>query len=167
MVSGCGSHEAEVSKPREELVPPLKGISIEKRLTRRDIRRFAYAHAKPMVELAKELGMKQRGPLFFIYKDANGDFDSVDTEFTLQIVVPVENEAEVRAPYQVVKIPQLKCYAVVFRGSMYRIEEAWDFLVDVAGGQKYELTGERREIFEEWYSFESKDNVTELQLGVK
>ena len=77
---------------------------------------------------------------------------------------PVKKGTRAAKPFAARLEPEWNCLSADYTGSMEYIIEAWMELFDYAMEKGIDATDERREIYKKWTVFDSKDNVTELQL---
>lgn len=72
-----------------------------------------------------------------------------------------------RDPYHSRLEPAWSCLSALYQGPMPEIIAAWDELFEAATKRGLAMTDERREIYRKWVRFDSRANVTELQLRLK
>lgn len=78
--------------------------------------------------------------------------------------IPVKKGTRAEAPFAAAVEPEWPCISAEYTGSMENIIEAWMELFEYAEEKNLDITDERREIYRKWTVFDSKENVTELQL---
>ena len=110
-------------------------------------------------------GLVATSPVVFIYHGADG---TPTTRFKLTLAFPLaDRPASVPEPYELVDTPTFRCVSTDFVGAMPDILAGYARLFDAVDELGLAFTGESREIYRKWVGYESDDNVTELQLGVK
>jgi effector-binding domain-containing protein len=105
--------------------------------------------------------VKPTGPVVWSY-DHSGD----DRHVWLSAGVPVPPRTKA-GKLKLIKVPAWSCLTALYRGSMPGIQEAWQAMVDKAADLGLEGPLQNREIYRKWIGFDSKDNVTVLQLRIK
>lgn len=72
-----------------------------------------------------------------------------------------------RAPYTSRPESAWSCLSAMYQGPMPEIIAAWEALFEAAEKRGLGVTDERREIYRKWVRFDSRANVTELQLRLQ
>jgi effector-binding domain-containing protein len=109
-------------------------------------------------KLMRERGVAPAGPAVWSYRHAGKGKVALRSGF------PVKTGTRGKAPFQARAEPEWECLSARFQGSMLDIIAAWHELFDAAEKKGLECSDERREIYLKWIRFDSKENVTELQV---
>lgn len=109
---------------------------------------------------AEARGMTISGPCIFIYEGCDG---SLDREFTLRIVFPVDACAG-QGAFDCREIPAHDCLSTQYRGAMQGIGPAWSRFTPAAMSQGLPLQPTGREVYLHWIDQDSADNLVELQI---
>jgi effector-binding domain-containing protein len=105
--------------------------------------------------------------MIYVYRGCNGD-PAVEFDLDICLAVPSDLIADfqLQPPTELKTTAPFKCLAVDYVGPMSGIGQAWMKLVQHVRDGGYKPTEESREIYKKWVSFDSADNVTELQQGI-
>lgn len=136
----------------------------EKTLTIPEIPAFAEATLPAMFTHLQSAEVTPTGPVEFIYFNMDGD---LARPFRMLLAIPIDGEGvpetDTFFPYRSTEISALKSS---HQGSMATIGSAWDSLMQYAMMNRIQTTTECSEIYTQWVSPESADNVTELYVGI-
>ena len=149
----------------KEVPPTTFVVSSHDDVTIPEIPAIARNEVDQLLATIEEEGMVPTSPVVFIYHGADG---TPTTRFKLTLAFPLaERPASVPEPYELLDTPAFKCVSLDFVGAMQDIMGGYARLFDAVDELGLAFTGESREIYRKWVGYESDDNVTELQLGVK
>jgi hypothetical protein len=144
-------------------VPSKLFYCAEKELTIPEIPEFAEAILEPLYKDAESLRLKFTGPPEFIYFSSTGD---PNEPLHLLIAIPVKGSKPSKSDYFFLETMPFDCVSVDYKGSMVNIGKAWEDLIQQVLSKGYYLSNQGREIYKKWISFESENNITELQIGI-
>lgn len=112
------------------------------------------------------------GPISFFYYGMDGN---PDTEFELEIAIPVDRAAAYEGEFAFRQVEAFKCVSATHRGSWALLGQCYEQLVaeTIRGG--HQLLFESREIYhniasaeaEQRKRFDSPENVTEIQMKIR
>jgi len=149
-------------------VPPLPVLSRRERLTIPQIPARSGPAIHSLIESLKQLGIQAAGSMIYVYHGCNGN---PAVEFDLEICLPVPTDLDPSlAPEPPIKLKTttpFRCLTLDYVGPMSGIGQAWMKLLQPIRDGGYKPTDESREIYKKWVSFDSADNVTELQQGIE
>jgi effector-binding domain-containing protein len=112
-----------------------------------------------------QLGLSIVGNIEFIYWGATGD---VEKPFTLELAIPVGNEAvEIPAHYELVEHQAFKAFAHTHNGDFSNIMPVYKQLFNELFAQGYKPTNQTREVYINWVDLTSSENITEILLGIE
>ena len=144
-------------------IPSKTFYCAEKTLTIPEISQFADTVLEPMYKDAEKQGLEISGPPEFIYRNSTGE---PGRPFHLLIGIPVAASKPASGDFFFLETRPFDCASAIYRGSMLNLGNAWKQLVQEVLEAGYLLGNQGREIYTHWVSFESEDNITELQVGV-
>lgn len=114
---------------------------------------------------ADKLNLTITGPMYWVYDGIDGKFD---TEFTLEIAVPVEVNTVNECPpnFGVKQLEPYTCASVIHKGAWGDMMYTYDNLVEEIEKAGRTLNGKSREVYMQVQGPSSPNNVTEIQLGI-
>ena len=145
-----------------QTIPSQVYFCIGQVLTLPEIRAFVEEATPSFMKRVASLNLVKCGPVEYHYRfDGNRK-----SKFTLEIAQPVEKAGACSDPYYFKRSPEFKCASQQHRGSIRSIGQDWDFFAEHVQKAGYQPSGENREVYRYWESFESYRNITELQFGI-
>lgn len=104
------------------------------------------------------------GPLEFIY---HGATDDMDKEFDLEIALPVATVTKPEwSQFDFKETNDFKCVSEEYKGSMENIYGAYEKLFGEINADGMNSNDEVREVYQNWVSFSSEENIVEIQIGI-
>lgn len=144
--------------------PSATWLVTSKRLRQPEIPRFAGQAIGVVEDKANALGLQIIGPPIFVYHC--GDCDAGEA-FLLEIAVAVNAATGDPRPCEFQQPPPLRCISATYIGSMRGIQDAWKEMHDHVENGGYTHAGVSREVYHYFKDFDSDENETELQVGIK
>ena len=144
-------------------VPERLFFCIAGEVTQAEIPVLAGQAVGPLHEALAKENLVREGDLHFICPEWKG----ADAKNKLLLAIPIAKEAEVASPYFLFKAPSFKCIWRDHQGPMTTIKAAWDSLVTDAETEGLRPVGSWREVYKHWESFDSPNNLTELQMEIQ
>ena len=144
-------------------VPSKTYFCAEKELLLKEVPNFAEEVLESLYNQAQKKGLTLSGPTEFIYISSS---DDPAHPVHLIIAVPVTEPKPITSDFFFWQATAFPCISTDYKGSMLGIKQAWSVLVQQVLEHGYILSNQGREVYREWVSFESEDNITELQVGV-
>ena len=144
-------------------VPAKLYYCAAKELTMSEIPEFAEQSLEWLYKSAESLQVLQGEPPEFLYFNASED---PEKPMHMVIGIPARNPCPPEGDFFFMETLPFECISVDYKGVMSGIGQAWVDLVGQVLGEGYLLSNQGREIYREWISPDSEDNVTELQIGV-
>lgn len=144
-------------------VPEQLFFCIAGEVTRSEIPSFAARAVGPLYEALAKAGLAQTGPLQFICPEWKG----ADAKNRLIIGIPIQEQKPVPNPWFVWTAPAFHCVWKEHTGSMPSLKEAWNSFVEECAKEGVQPAGTWREVYKHWESFESENDITEIQMGIK
>lgn len=145
-------------------ISPKKYFCFMGQTTLNKISAFASPEIDPLMEEAHKLGLEPSGPLEFIYFDAT---DDKDKPFTLWIALPVKNEIPVsNSKYSFKTTDDFKCFSHIHKGDISQVYQVYDKIFAELFSKGVKPTNQIREVYENWESVVSPENITEIQIGI-
>ena len=102
------------------------------------------------------------GPVMYIYHITNPT-----NPLTLDVGIVVPEGAPAPPELTLRKTEPFPCATVLYTGPMSNVRQAWDKLYKSMAEKKLERSGEARQMHLYWEDSESKNNVIQLQVGLK
>ena len=144
-------------------VPQKRFYCVEKVLTIPEIAGFAESNANALHADAESKAMGILGPPEFIHLNCTAESDQ---PFLLIIALPVQAGRAAGKHFFFMETPVFYCVSMDYTGGMANIGKAWENFTQQARNAGYRFSNQSREIYKKWISFDSADNITELQLGI-
>jgi effector-binding domain-containing protein len=122
--------------------------------------------AMSLYEAAVNAKLLVSGPVYWLYYGADG---KPDTEFTLEIAIPVNGEPEGETVFEMKTVPAFRCVTVTHDGdwsglgSTYGKAIAWL----QSEGLNMKAVNECREMYVNMDFADSSNNITEVQIGIE
>ena len=117
------------------------------------------------MDALRRAAVEPAGPVIFVYYGIEAN---PTQEFDLDICVPTAAETAIptEAPTGCKMLGAFECIAADFNGSMHGISRAGARWQKPGGPSGRLASGQSREVYKKWISFDSSENVTELQKGI-
>lgn len=133
------------------------------RTTLKDLGQFVATVAQQLYAEASAQALLPTGPLQWVYYGADG---KPDTEFTLEIALPVSGQLQRESLFLQKELPPFSCVSVFHFGAWDHLYETYDRVIDgiYAGGKR--LNGICREQYHYMDFREPTNNITEVMIGV-
>jgi len=110
-------------------------------------------------------GLQVAGAAVYVYKGCD---ENPDTEFELQMCIPVVDYAAYKGEFEKVELQEFTCLESPFRGSMLEIgPKGWTPFMTEVMQKNIAFTKESREVYVKWVDFNSPENQVLLQIGVQ
>lgn len=117
-----------------------------------------------MMAEAESKNLPAVGPLEFIYTGASEDRDKA---FHLEIALPVQaNPGTTLTGFEIKETPDFKCAAHTYKGKMENIDSAYHEVFGKIEENALKPNDVIREVYENWVSFSSEENIVEIQIGI-
>ncbi|MDB5354922.1 MAG: transcription activator, effector binding protein [Phycisphaerales bacterium] len=104
------------------------------------------------------------GPRLFIYHDPSED---PSKPCNMEIGYPVGGDTPAPAGLQMRRLPAFRCAAVIYRGSMRHLDEAYAKLIPEIIAAGYIPSEESRESYLVWEGPDSPRNVVQIEVGIR
>jgi len=144
-------------------IPSKLYYCAEKYLIIPEIPGFAEEILDPLYKDAESLGLELNGATEFIYFNSDGNLYK---PFQLIIAFPVKESKPSKSDFFFLESMPFSCVSLDYKGPMTNIGKAWGDLVRQALNQGYQLISQGREVYKKWVSYESEENITELQMEI-
>ncbi len=114
---------------------------------------------------ANKNGLSIAGAMVYIYK---GCGDNPDTEFELQMCLPVVDCTSYKGAFEAKEIPEFPCVESIYVGSMPDLaQKGWATFMNEAASEHTNFSEEAREVYVQWFGFDSHENQVLLQMGLQ
>lgn len=105
------------------------------------------------------------GASVYVYKGCN---ENPETEFTLQMCIPVVDLSAYKGEFEKVELQEFPCIESLYIGSMPDLgPKGWHPFMNEAISQKAKFTTESREVYIKWVDFQSSENQVLMQMGIQ
>lgn len=144
-------------------IPERLYLCIAGEMTQPEIAPFAQRVVDPLCDALGAAGLESAGDLELICPKWNGQEKS-----RVMFAIPIHEERLVSEPYFIWKSPAFKCACSDHKGSMPSLKAAWSALGDALEKDGFKCPSSHgwREVYKYWESFESEDDLTELQMEI-
>lgn len=105
--------------------------------------------------------IKVSGPVIWMYDHIGGG------KVKLRAGVPVEGVTRAGQGFSIKKQKAWPCMSTLYAGPMKKIPKAWDEFTEAVREKGLDPINKNREIYLKMNGFDSKDNLTELQVAIK
>jgi|GEM_PF-2115527 len=148
----------------KKIMPSQKAIVKTVRTTLKTIvSAFGEWPCKMWAEVEKS-GLQVAGAAVFVYRGCD---ENPDTEFELQMCVPVVDYSAYQGEFEKVELQEFTCLESLFVGSMPDIgPKGWTPFMTEVMQKNIAFTKESREVYIKWVDFNSPDNQVLMQIGV-
>lgn len=102
--------------------------------------------------------------MLFVYHDPS---ENPAKPFDLEIGVPVRDAAGLPSEFQVRNLPAFHCATLLYRGPLRLLNKAYEKLIPEMIKAGLVPSDETRESYIAWESPESKNNVVQIQVGIR
>lgn len=144
-------------------VKPARIFYHEETTTLAGIHDIAVREIDNMYVEAQKAGMKEVAPMQFVYYGIN---DDPQGEIKLQISIFVDEERPTKSKYKFKELEPFKCATTIHKGSIYNLGDAYGKFMPMVAKNGKHLTDQCREVYHKYYSPESPENITEIQIGI-
>jgi len=145
-------------------VNPITVLYTSYQTTYANMMQYVRVVARDLYQYAGEQNLEITGPIYWIYYGSDGN---PETEFTLEIALPVTSTTLDNDRFSIKTLEPFKCVNEVLYGSWANIPAVYTDLISGALEAKYELSGITREVYINMDFLNSDNNITEVQLGIK
>lgn len=121
-------------------------------------------HPDEMMKECEAQSIEVLGPFIFEYRGACGE---PDTEFELEMALPVKKGLDYQGKYQYKDMPSLVCVESQFTGPISEIEsKGYNPMMQAMQEQGLTIKDHCREVYTCWEGPESEKNIIELQMAI-
>jgi effector-binding domain-containing protein len=144
-------------------VKPQKIFYHSEVTTMKDIHEVALREIDKLCAEAEKLGLKETGPMQFVYYGCD---DKPDTKFTLEIAMAVDQEKPYAGKYKFKELEGFSCATTIHKGDIHKIGATYEKFIPEVFQSGKQITDHSREVYHNWVDSESSENVTEIQIGI-
>lgn len=146
-------------------IEPMQVLCFETQTTMQTMLRYVRVVAHKLHLEAAKNNIEATGPVYWIYKGADG---KPDTVFTLTIAVPVAGKADLpeNSEFKFKTLEKFDCISEQHLGDWGNLGETYGKLFSKIQSEHLQINGTTREIYLNM-DFENLDgNITEVQIGI-
>ena len=153
-----------MTKMETILTQPIQVISLNKKATLSTITEDIGNHPETVMEEVSKSGLEAVGPMIFVYRNCTEDMSA---PFDLEMTQPVKTIDGYQGKLTAGTLEPVKCLERTFKGSLKDLGEKgyMPFIGDIQE-QGFQMTDQCREIYTQYESFESENNIVQLQMVV-
>lgn len=167
MNSSSASPPWSLTEPVAKTIAPFTGLTAAAELTVPQIPIFAEKASTDLMRLSDARRLPIVAAPVFIY---TGTGSGAQDTFVLQIALPVANDTstgELSDTHAVKTFDAFTCLSFDFHGSLHHIAQAYPIAMDALKTAGHTPMEQSREVYKRWIAYDSAENVTEIQLGLK
>ena len=145
-------------------VPAYKFISKSVTTTLDSITSAGRPIADELGKIITEGKITPTGPMQFNYYGLMDN--NPDTEFTLEVGIPVGEDQESVAEFEVKELPEYLCVYTNHNGDYASLGQTYEAMMEDIASEGKNISGINREVYTKMDSENAANNVTEVQLGL-
>ena len=143
---------------------PLTVLYFTQKTTLSGLGPFVRTIARQLYQEACRADLEVTGPIYWIYYGMDGQ---ADTEFTLEIALPVTHPEAYAGEFQTKKIPSFRCVSGLHTGAWEKMPETYGQLIGELMAHRCTMSGICREVYVQMDFTTPENNVTEVQIGIE
>jgi effector-binding domain-containing protein len=141
--------------------PPVKVLSSSNRTTLKQLDQFGPVIKEMYEDIVKQNAFVS-GPLCWIYHGLDG---KPDTEFTLEITIPVLGKVE-SSKFKVKELSPFKALVHIHDGPFEKLPDSYKQIMQYIDQNKIPLVDESREVYLNIDFDRPQYNITQIQVGI-
>lgn len=146
-------------------IPGKTYFCYSERTTLNDLHEVAARETNKFMTEAQRLKLEPTGPLEFIYIDCTNDKNK---SFTLVMALPVKEAKSIgEGKYSIKNFEALKCVKHTYKGSFSNIYQEYENLFEEIFSKGIKPTNQVREVYHQFTTIDSPENITEIQVGIQ
>lgn len=147
-------------------IQPIHVLYFETETSLREISEHVRIVARRLYQDAVKNELEITGPIYWIYKGADGQ---PDTKFNLTIALPVTpaEKALSDSTFQLKYLEAFECIAGQLYGSWDKLGEIYGNLISGLSADSLVMSGQNREIYLNMDFLHPERNITEVQIGIR
>jgi effector-binding domain-containing protein len=142
----------------------ITALCFTSKVTLKALQQFVRVKARELYQEAIKKDLEITGPVYWIYQGMDGN---PDTEFTLDIAIPVADGNSYSGKFSIKKLEKFKCLSYWHYGSWSALPSAYGQIFQEINSKSLIPTGEFREIYQVIDFTQDTNNVTEVQAGIQ
>jgi effector-binding domain-containing protein len=142
---------------------PLKTLVFSAETSMKDMVKYVRIVAKELCEEAISNSMEITGPIYWIYKGADG---KPETRFVLDICLPVFSSNGYKGKFELRQLESFKCVTSIHYGNWYEMGIVYNHLFGGIFENGLKPNGICREMYLNVDFENPENNITEIQVGV-
>lgn len=142
-------------------------LCIRKHLTLPEVGHVSQDCCSAILDIIDRSALTVTGPWHFV---SYGLPDDTESEFEIEFCLPVVGDGPEALAHQAKyhTLPAFRCATRQYSGELSGLfEHGYRPLLEAIKAEGYELTGESREVYHQWFGPGSADNVIEIQFGIR
>jgi effector-binding domain-containing protein len=142
---------------------PMKVLFYSEKTNLNSLLKLVKLKVKELQVEAVSKGMDITGPAYWIYYGADGN---PNTEFILEIAIPVYFEGEYKGSFNLKQLPEFKCSTITHYGAWNEMHQSYSKVMGDTLQNNYQLSGVCREAYINVDFIDFSNNITEIQVGI-
>jgi effector-binding domain-containing protein len=143
---------------------PLFVLYFTKKTTLNGLGPYVRTIARQLYREASRADLEVTGPIYWIYYGMDGQ---PDTEFTLEIALPVTEPDAYAGEFLIKKLPFFRCVSGLHTGAWGNMSETYGQLIGELTARGCTMNGICREVYVQMDFSTPGNNVTEVQIGIE
>jgi effector-binding domain-containing protein len=145
-------------------INPMNVLSFQKRTTVTQMLQYVRVVARRLYAQAYEHDLEITGPVYWIYYGMDG---KPDTEFTLQIALPVQVCTPLSGEFTCQRLEGFTCISALHTDVWENLPQTYEKLIAHIQQNGYQMTGICREIYIHMDFDQPLNSLTEVQIGIE
>lgn len=145
-------------------INPMMVLYFSTQTTLRELNQYVRTVARQLYKEACRADLEVAGPVYFIYYGADG---KPDTEFILEIALPITPVAGYAGEFQTKQLPFFRCISTIHGGDWSKISETYGKLIGELLADGHTMNGVSRELYLHLDFQALENNITEIQVGIQ
>ena len=152
------------TKMQTIMTKPIQVVSLSKKATLSTITEDIGNHPETVMNDVANSGLEPDGPMIFVYRNCTEDMSA---PFDLEMTQPVKSIEGYGGKLTATTLEPVNCLERTFKGSLKNMGDKgyMPFISDLQA-QGFQMTDQCREIYTQYESYESENNIVEIQMVV-
>jgi effector-binding domain-containing protein len=145
-------------------IKPITALCFTCQTTLAGLGQYVRVKARELYETALENKLEVTGPVYWIYNGMDG---KPQTEFTLEICLPVFHTGTYTGTFKIKELQAFRCASVIHSGAWTDMYKTYEEMIGNILNNGDKLTGTSREVYINMDFINTDHNITEIQVGVE
>lgn len=145
-------------------INPITVLAFTANVTLKDLQQFVRVKARELYTEAVQSSLEIAGPVYWVYYGMDGN---PQTEFQLEIAIPVFSGENYKGKFGIKRLEPFKCISSEHSGSWGKLPVTYGNLFSEITEKHFIPSGECREIYKHIDFLQEENNLTEVQVGIQ